>query len=76
MDSAPPQTAQGTTDEPVPRSVTELPPEALALATRMFSAARNGDEQSIALLTAALARGLPPNLTNDKGDTLVSRHLL
>lgn len=66
------ESASVTASTPVSRSVSELPPEALALATRMFNAARQGDEQSIALLTAALARGLPANLTNDKGDTLVS----
>lgn len=66
MDSAPPQTTNG------PTSVGQLPPEALALAGRMFDAARKGDEQSVALLSQALQRGLPANLTNDKGDTLVS----
>lgn len=70
MDSAPPQTSGG------PTSVRQLPPEAIALAGRMFDAARNGDEQSVALLTQALERGLPANLTNDKGDTLVSHHTL
>lgn len=70
MDSAPPQTNGG------PASVRQLPPEAIALAGRMFDAARNGDEQSIALLTQALQRGLPANLTNDKGDTLVSHSTL
>lgn len=53
-------------------SASELPPEALALAGRMFEAARKGDEMSVALLTQALQRGLPANLTNDKGDSLVS----
>lgn len=67
MDSASPQTNGG------PRSADELPPEALALASRMFDAARKGNEQSVALLTQALQRGLPANLTNDKGDSLVSR---
>lgn len=66
MDSAPPQPASG------PTSSGQLPPEALALAGRMFEAARKGDEQSVALLTQAIQRGLPANLTNDKGDTLVS----
>lgn len=45
-----------------------LPPEAIALATRMYDAARTGD---IALLQQALPAGLPANMTNDKGDTLV-----
>lgn len=47
-----------------------LPPEAIALAGRMYNAARNGD---IALLEQALPAGLPANMTNDKGDTLVSK---
>jgi hypothetical protein len=46
----------------------DLPPEAIALASRFFDAARNGH---IDLLTQALARGLPADLTNDKGDSLV-----
>ena len=66
MDSAPPQTNGG------PQSAAQLPPEAIALATRMFDAARKGDEQSTALLTQALQRGLPANMTNEKGDSLVS----
>jgi len=69
MDSAPPQTQSNGG----PRSADELPPEAIALASRMFDAARKGDEQSVALLRQALQRGLPANLTNDKGDSLVSR---
>ncbi|KAJ9148591.1 hypothetical protein NKR23_g4980 [Pleurostoma richardsiae] len=45
-----------------------LPPEAIALAARMYNAAREGD---IELLKQALPVGLPPNLTNEKGDTLL-----
>lgn len=45
-----------------------LPPEAIELASRMYNAARQGDKD---LLTQAVSAGLPPNLTNDKGDTLV-----
>lgn len=66
MDTAPSQTTGET------HSADQLPPEAVALASRMFNAARNGDEESVALLTQALGRGLPANLTNDKGDSLVS----
>ena len=61
-----------STATPVSAPVTQLPPAAIALAGRMFEAARKGDEQSVALLTQALQGGLPANLTNDKGDTLVS----
>ena len=50
-----------------------LPPEAIALATRMYDAARTGD---VALLQQALAAGLPANMTNEKGDTLVRFHPL
>lgn len=52
--------------------MSQLPPEAIALASRMFNAARTGDSESEALLSEALQRGLPPNMTNEKGDTLVS----
>ncbi|KAJ9650199.1 hypothetical protein H2198_010485 [Neophaeococcomyces mojaviensis] len=65
MDAALPQTNGGSQSAP------ELPPEAVALAGRMFDAARRGDEMSVALLTQALQRGLPANLTNDKGDSLI-----
>lgn len=39
-----------------------------ALATRMFDTARHGD---VATLRAYLEAGLPVNLTNDRGDTLL-----
>lgn len=65
MDSAPPQTDPTT----APRSADDLPPEALALASRFFDAARTGQMD---ILEQGLTRGLPANLTNDKGDTLVS----
>jgi ankyrin repeat protein len=43
-------------------------PELLDFAHRMFDLAREGEA---AQLGDALAQGLPPNLTNDKGDTLL-----
>jgi ankyrin repeat protein len=49
-------------------SASSLPAAAIDLATRMFDAAREND---VALLTQALTAGLPPNLTNAKGDTLL-----
>lgn len=49
-------------------AASSLPPEAIELASRMYNAARQGDKE---LLTQAVSAGLPPNLTNDKGDTLV-----
>ncbi|KAF2455972.1 putative ankyrin-like protein, partial [Lineolata rhizophorae] len=45
-----------------------LPPEALELAARLFDAARAGDAPT---LSAYLAAGIPPNLTNHAGDTLL-----
>jgi len=73
MDSAP-RTTGGDAGPPppsaAPRSaVDELPPEAIALAGRLFDAARIGQ---VDVFEQALPRGLPANLTNDKGDTLVS----
>lgn len=45
-----------------------LDDDALAFAHRMFDLARAGDADELA---AYVAEGLPPNLTNDKGDTLL-----
>jgi hypothetical protein len=53
---------------PQPMTVAQLPPEALALAGRLFEAARNGQ---IDIFESALPTGRIANLTNDKGDTLV-----
>lgn len=47
---------------------TSLSPEAIALAGRMYDAARAGD---LSVFQQALPAGLPPNMTNEKGDTLV-----
>jgi ankyrin repeat protein len=49
-------------------TMTELDPEIVAFAHRMFELARNGGAEE---LERNLQRGLPPNLTNDKGDTLL-----
>lgn len=43
-------------------------PEVLELAQRIFDLARHGDRDTVATY---LDMGVPPNLTNDKGDTLV-----
>lgn len=51
-----------------PRTAGDLPPEAIALAGRIFDAARNGQ---VEMFEQALPRGLSANLTNDKGDSLV-----
>lgn len=58
-----------TTMGGTPRTVDELPPEAIDLATRLFEAARQGDPEG--LLRAALQQGLGANMTNYKGDSLV-----
>ena len=46
----------------------ELDEETLAFAHRMFELARHGHADELAAYVDA---GLPPNLTNDKGDTLL-----
>lgn len=72
MNDAPPQPdamATSSTSADQPQTTSELPPEAIALATRFFDGARNGQMD---IFEQALPSGLPANLTNDKGDTLVS----
>jgi hypothetical protein len=59
MDSAPPGP---------PASADQLPPEAIALAGRLFEAARKGQMD---IFEQALPKGLSPNMTNEKGDSLV-----
>lgn len=46
-----------------------LSPEAIAFAARIYDAARAGQ---IDLFEQALPAGLPANMTNEKGDSLVS----
>jgi len=48
--------------------VSQLPSETIEFAHRMFEAARTGDG---ILLLNAVDSGLPANLTNDKGNTLL-----
>jgi ankyrin repeat protein len=51
-----------------PSNRPQLPPEALELASKLFDFARAGDvEHLLAYITA----GIPANLTNHKGDTLL-----
>jgi ankyrin repeat protein len=47
---------------------TTLPPEALELAAKLFDYARAGDVQS---LSQYLTAGIPTNLTNHEGNTLL-----
>lgn len=51
-----------------PASARELPPEAIALASRLFDMARQGETRG---LESYLQAGIPPNLTNSTGDTLL-----
>jgi hypothetical protein len=51
-----------------PASADQLPPEAIALAGRLFEAARKGQMD---IFEQALPKGLSPNMTNEKGDSLV-----
>ena len=46
----------------------ELDAQVIAFAHRMFGLAREGGTDELGV---ALSRGMPPNLTNDKGDTLL-----
>lgn len=46
----------------------DVDPDVVELATRIFAMARAGDTAS---LDAYLSAGVPANLTNDRGDTLV-----
>jgi len=45
-----------------------LPPEAIAFATRMYDAARAGQMD---IFQQALPAGLPANMTNERGDSLI-----
>ncbi|KAJ4410995.1 hypothetical protein N0V82_009099 [Gnomoniopsis sp. IMI 355080] len=64
---------QGQEQAPGATTGSSLPPEAIAFATRMYDAARQGNTD---LLQHAIAAGLPPNMTNEKGDTLSSQLML
>ena len=46
----------------------DMSDKAVELAGMMYEAARKGEKETIA---QALKAGVPANLTNDKGDTLV-----
>jgi hypothetical protein len=50
----------------------QLPPEAIAFATKMYDAARAGQMD---IFQQALPAGLPASMTNDKGDSLVGLHI-
>ncbi|KAH9809306.1 Ankyrin repeat [Teratosphaeria destructans] len=57
-----------TSHPPHPTTPTQLPREALDLATKLFNYAREGQTPP---LLRYLEAGIPVNLTNHKGDTLL-----
>jgi ankyrin repeat protein len=57
--------SQAQTSKPI---VTQLPPEAIALASKLFDFAREG---KTAELQQYITAGIPVNLTNHKGDTIL-----
>ncbi|EME43664.1 hypothetical protein DOTSEDRAFT_89449 [Dothistroma septosporum NZE10] len=62
------QSQPTTTATQQPSKPSQLPPEALDLASKIFDFAREG---KTAELRQYLTAGIPPNLTNHKGDTLI-----
>ncbi|TKA29484.1 hypothetical protein B0A50_03497 [Salinomyces thailandicus] len=61
-------TSTSTDHKDLNPSATQLPPEAITLATKLFDLARQG---STAPLHQYITAGIPVNLTNHKGDTLL-----
>lgn len=66
--SQPAQAPQTPTQPPPPPTASSLPPAAIDLATKLFELARAG---TTPLLSSYLSAGIPPNLTNGTGDTLL-----
>lgn len=62
------QINDGVTSSGISNKASELPPAALELATKLFDMARQG---RTAELSQYLGAGIPPNMTNHKGDTLL-----
>lgn len=60
--------ANGQPAQGQPPTTATLPPEALELASRLFNFARQG---STAALAQYISAGIPPNLTNAQGDTVL-----
>ncbi|GME27972.1 ankyrin [Neofusicoccum parvum] len=63
-----PSTADASTRATAPQRVNDLPTAALELAAKLFDLARAGDTGT---LQEYLNAGIPPNLTNHQGDTLL-----
>lgn len=61
-------TSTNSTTTTIAPSAAQLPPEALALAGKLFDFARQGKTAELDQYTSA---GIPLNLTNHKGDTLI-----
>lgn len=51
-----------------PQSSTDIDPELVEIAREVFELARRGDG---AMLAAVIDKGVPPNLRNEKGDSLL-----
>ncbi|KAK3679903.1 hypothetical protein LTR78_000280 [Recurvomyces mirabilis] len=66
--SSPSHPPTSTTTTSPPKDPSTLPPEALDLATKLFDFARQGLTQQ---LNQYITAGIPANLTNHKGDTLL-----
>ena len=60
--------SQSQAQQPQQPKASQLPPEAVELATKLFDFAREG---RTAELQQYLSAGIPINLTNGKGDTLL-----
>jgi ankyrin repeat protein len=58
----------GSSSSSSTRDANQLPPEALALATKLFDFAREGKTDE---LSQYISAGIPVNLTNHKGDTIL-----
>jgi ankyrin repeat protein len=66
--SANPNDPSSSVQSPTSNSSTSLPPAALDLAAKLFDFARNGTTPELAQYLSA---GIPKNLTNSSGDTLL-----
>lgn len=60
-------------DSSMENDAPQITPELLAFASRIYDGARSGQR---ALFEQALPAGLPANMTNEKGDSLVRLHFI
>ncbi|KAK5137768.1 hypothetical protein LTR08_007340 [Meristemomyces frigidus] len=68
QESSQQSTTQAQPQSAAPRDPSQLPPEALDLVTKLFDFARQGKTPE---LRQYITAGIPLNLTNHKGDTLL-----